>query len=103
MGGGSGSGAISHSEYMETVHKNWLNLQPSSGLDINRGIVEVMNTALTAGSSPFLGALAYNPDADVQLNSNLVTTFKAAVDALDYTSDMVAAINTVSGILVADT
>ncbi len=86
MGSGS-AGAISHSAYMETTHKDWLNRNASAGTAMNRSIADVMNTALTAGSSPFLGETAYNPDAALDANANVVSQLKALVDAMSFTAD----------------
>lgn len=60
-GGSSGSGAVSYPAYMEAVHGSWLN---HAGADtISDSITDVMNAAI--GSSPWVGRVAYDPDADL--------------------------------------
>ena len=101
--GGGGAGAISHSAYMENVHKGMLNATASGSGDVPiRSVVAVMNTALTAGSSPFLGYTAYNPDAAIDANANAVARLQLLVDAMSFSVDYLTALGA-AGQIVADT
>ena len=87
MGGGS-AGSVSHSAYLESIHKEWLGATPgAANANVNRSIVQLMNTALTAGSSPFLGFTTYNPDADITRSQSALDTFQAYFNALNYLTD----------------
>ena len=81
--GGGGAGAISHSAYMETVHKDWLGV-PNSDSIADQSIVRQMHAALAPGASPFLGSLAYNPDTDLSISADAVSALKILVDSLSY-------------------
>ena len=103
MGGGSGSGAISHSAYMEMVHKDLLGLTAGPAqASMNRSIVQVMNTALTAGSSPFLGTSTYNPDGDISRNQSSLDTFQANFNALDFLTNPNSVLATVFPAITLD-
>ena len=98
--GGSGAGAISHSAYMETVHKDLLNL---SGLNTpTLGVVQAMNTAFLPASNPFTGALPYNPDTDLLASSTAVAALKTLVNALAYVTDVQTAVSALAAGITAD-
>ena len=100
--GGGGSGAISHSSYMETVHKDWLGFTNfTAGLNITIG--QAMNTALSSISNPFTGALAYNPDSDLLASSTAVAALKTLVNALAYVADITSAIPLITAAVPLDT
>ncbi len=103
-GGGAGAGAVSHSAYMENVHKDFLNHTASGSGDTTiRSIISVMNTALTAGSSPFLGTVTYNPDTDIAANIAAIDYVRTLADALTYTTDYVTALTAASAAINNDT
>ncbi len=111
-GGGSSSGAVSYSAYLETWHSTWLN-----------NVATAMTTA-QSGTSPYNAVTAFDPtvalaaaDTAVAAFNTIVdafsvtqisdyntvvdafdvtaiTTFDAAVDALDHDGDWAAAIET---------
>lgn len=76
-GGGGGSGKISFPSYMETWHSTWLD-----------NVAGYMTTAIT-GNSPYVTALAYDPDTDLAAMDTAITAFNTVVDALDPTVDYV--------------
>jgi len=85
-GGGGSSGAVSHAAYLETIHKDWLN---ATGVDtIEKSITEVMDSAL--GSSPWIGLVAYNPDAAIAAYETKVTSFAAILAGLSDTVNWAA-------------
>jgi len=85
-GGGGASGAVSHSAYLENVHRDWLN---ASGIDtIEKSITEVMDSAL--GSSPWTNLSAYNPDADIAAYEATIVAFSALLAGLSDTADWAA-------------
>jgi len=82
-GGGGSSGKVSHSAYLETIHKDWLN---ASGADtIEKSMTEVMDSAL--GSSPWAGLTAYDPDADVASYEAAIAAFGVILAGLSDTAD----------------
>ena len=103
--GGGGAGAISHSAYMENVHKDMLyhNAPGGGGDTTNRSVISVMNTALTAGSSPFLGATTYNPDTDLAASATAVASMKTLVDAMIFSTDYITGYNVATAITVDTT
>ena len=77
-GGGGSSGAVSHSEYLETVHSDWLN---ASGTDtIEKSITEVMDSAL--GNSPFAAMTAYGPDGYITAYQNVLAAYSVTLAGL---------------------
>jgi len=85
-GGGGASGAVSHSAYLETIHKDWLN---ATGLDtIEKSVTEVMDSAL--GSSPWTGLTAYNPDTAISAYEAEMVLLKALLTGLVDTTDWAA-------------
>jgi hypothetical protein len=85
-GGGGSSGAVSHSAYLETAHKDWLD---KAGVDtIEKSITEVMDSAL--GSSPWTALTAYNPDVDIASYEAGVTAFAGILAGLSDTVDWAA-------------
>ena len=103
--GGGGAGAISHSAYMENAHKDFLNHTGGGvgGDTTSRSIVTVMNTALTVGSSPFLGTTTYNPDTALTAGENSVASFKTAIETLNYTVDYTTVLDIAKAAISADT
>jgi hypothetical protein len=76
--GGGASGKVSHSAYLETCHKDWLD---HTGVDtIEKSITEVMDSAI--GNSPWTGLSAYNPDADIASYEVGITDFAAILAGL---------------------
>lgn len=100
MGGGSGSGAISHSAYMEAQHRDFLNSTGANGDAVAVNIVQAMNTAFV--SNPFLGSLTYNPDTPLAENATSVAALKVLIDSLNHVTDSSVAFSTLSGSVVAD-
>jgi hypothetical protein len=82
-GGGSSSGAVSHSAYLEAIHGNWLNHTATD--TIGKSITEVMDSAL--GNSPWTGALAYDPDADIAAYEAVLAAFSLVLSGLSDTVD----------------
>lgn len=77
-GGGGSSGAVSHSAYLEAIHGNWLN---GGGVDtLTDSITVVMEAAI--GNSPWTGATAYDPDADLTVMTNAADDLQTLVDLL---------------------
>uniref|UniRef100_A0A6M3IE91 Uncharacterized protein n=1 Tax=viral metagenome TaxID=1070528 RepID=A0A6M3IE91_9ZZZZ len=82
-GGGGSSGAVSHSAYLETIHKDWLN---ATGVDtIEKSMTEVMDSAL--GSSPWIGLSAYNPAVPIAANAAVVAAFAVILAGLGDTTN----------------
>ena len=81
-GGGSSSGAVSYPAYMEAKHTTWLDE------------MAVLITTAVTGASPFASETAYDPASRITTMEGAVTTFKAAVDALDHDADWEAGIDT---------
>jgi hypothetical protein len=75
-GGGAGSGAISHAAYMETFHEAMI----GTGAAFTTDLTAVMEAAL--GASPFAGAAAYDPDADITALVGASTTMQTLVSLL---------------------
>jgi hypothetical protein len=100
--GGGGAGAISHSAYMETFHKDVLGILPrTDGVSIS--IVSAMNAALAAPANPFTGYLTYNPDPQVADSTAAVAALKVLVDALAYVTDVQSAVSALAAGITADT
>lgn len=77
-GGGGGSGAVSHSAYLEAIHGNWLD---GGGVDtLTNSVTDIMEAAI--GNSPFTGATAYDPDADLLEMTTSADNFQDLVDML---------------------
>ena len=99
--GGSGAGAISHSGYMETAHKQFLNA--SGGHILFAGsITSVMNTALSVGANPFTGVSAYDPTADMDVMTIDVNNLRTLINALNYSIDVPGAIAFAKANVVVD-
>ena len=82
-GGGSSSGKVSHSDYLETIHSSWLS---HMGVDTtSSSITDVMDSAL--GNSPWTGLSAYNPDADITAFENGLSDFLTILTGLSDTVD----------------
>ncbi len=82
-GGGGSSGKVSHSAYLETVHKDWLD---KTGTDtIEKSMTEVMDSAL--GNSPWTGKTAYDPDADISAYEAVIAAFKTILSGISDTDD----------------
>ncbi len=78
-GGGGGSGEVDYPDYMKTIHGDWLD---NSGSDvITTSLTDVMNSAL--GSSPWTGAVAYNPASPIADIEGALTDFDSFVASLD--------------------
>ena len=85
-GGGGASGAVSHSAYLETIHKDWLN---TTGVDtIEKSITEVMDSAL--GNSPWTTLSAYDPTANIAAYDAELALFKVLISGLSDTADWAA-------------
>lgn len=69
-GGGSASGKVSHSEYLEQRHNEWL-------IDIDV-IMEGM-----AAKNPYITAVAYNPTTLLNAADTAITTYNSALSAFD--------------------
>lgn len=74
-GGGGGSGKVSYPTYMETMHSTWLT-------DVDGYI----DTAVSGGS-PYVSAVAYVPDSDLNEMDTAITAFNTLVDALSAAAD----------------
>lgn len=95
--GGGASGKVSHSAYLETCHKDWLD---HTGVDtIEKSITEVMDSAI--GSSPWTGLSAYNPDVAIAEYEAGVTAFAVILaglsDTVDWNNFYAAAALTIDG------
>lgn len=101
MGGGSGSGAISHSSYMEAQHKQFLNSNVTKAATLD--IVEAMNAAFIPSSNPFTGTFAYSPDVDLTASTNAIAALKVLIDAHNYTGDTSTALATLNPLVIVDT
>jgi len=85
-GGGGASGAVSHSAYLETVHKDWLD---ATGVDtIEKSVTEAMDSAL--GNSPWMTLTAYDPAADIAAYDAELALFKVLISGLSDTVDWAA-------------
>jgi hypothetical protein len=86
-GGGGSSGAVSHSAYLETIHKDWLNNSGGSTLT-TENVTAVMASAI--GSSPWTGLTAYNPAADIAAYEATLAAFGVILAGLSDTVDWAA-------------
>lgn len=99
--GGAGAGAISHSEYMEIIHKDMLNA--AGNYTVNFSVVQAMNTAFSTGYNPFIGVLTYNPDDDLARSATAVEALRVLVDAHSYITNVQSAVTSFTTDIVADT
>jgi len=68
--GGSSSGRIAYPTYMETWHSTWLD-----------NVATAMTTA--QATSPFSGAVAYDPAAPITAMTNAITALGSAIEAFE--------------------
>ena len=81
MGGGGGSaGQVGYPDYMEAMHDAWLD-------DIDALITSYIS------SSPYDGAVAYDPTTQLSAMSSAISALKALIDAVDNESDVESAID----------
>ena len=77
-GGGSSSGKVSHSAYLETIHNDWLD---NTGVDtITSSMTDVMDTA--QGASPWAAQVAYDPDTAITAMTDSVAALQTMVTLL---------------------
>jgi len=69
-GGGGSSGEVDYPDYMKLVHEDWLHGGGEIGLE---NVTTLMQTAI--GSSPYTGAMAYDPSAAIANYESAVNTF----------------------------
>jgi len=84
-GGGGSSGQVGYPAYVERIHENWL--EGAANDTIDASVTEVMNDAL--GASPFVAAVAYDPDADIAEFIAAVGDFDTITNAFIGTLDLV--------------
>ena len=91
-GGGGGAGAVDYPDYMEAVHKDWLEGDAASRLTAEN-VTAVMSTAI--GGSPFTGEVAYDPETSLDSVDTAVTGFNTLIDTLSHEADWESAIDAV--------
>jgi hypothetical protein len=80
--GGGSAGQTSWPDYLQDAHEQWLN---NAGTDtLTLSVVDAMNAA--HGDSPYLGVLAYDPDADIALMGAAVNNYAAHIGTLGTTT-----------------
>lgn len=78
-GGGGSSGKVSYPAYMETKHSAWL---------------DDLDTLITGTTSPFTGAITWDPDLTLAAMADSVGAFSTAVSNISSIDDWQAAIAT---------
>jgi hypothetical protein len=82
-GGGSSSGHVSHSAYLESIHGEWLN---NAGADHSLySITDVINALY--GNSPWTSLVAYDPAAPIAAWEATLDAFAAVLAGISYTTD----------------
>lgn len=82
-GGGGSSGEVDFPDYMKQIHEDWLR-----GVGTTLGTENV--TAIMAaaiGSSPYIGATAYNPNNDIAAYDAVISSFASLLSGISDTDD----------------
>ena len=90
-GGGGGSGRVSHPEYLETIHKDWLNNTGDDTIAASESMTALMDIAIDSGS-PFATATAFDPATPLADAWTAVCAFNTVADALANETDWLSAI-----------
>uniref|UniRef100_A0A6H1ZKI0 Uncharacterized protein n=1 Tax=viral metagenome TaxID=1070528 RepID=A0A6H1ZKI0_9ZZZZ len=86
-GGGGSSGQVAYPAYLSGIQSDWLSKGDEMGVgadEIEKSITAVMNSAL--GSSPWLGASAYDPSGPIASYEAAVDMFAAMLAGVDFPS-----------------
>jgi len=86
-GGGGSSGQVAYPAYLSGIQSDWLSKGDHMGVgvdEIEKSITAVMNSAL--GSSPWLGASAYDPSGPIASYEAAVDMFAAMLAGVDFPS-----------------